>query len=212
MQVRFETHKEEREKMNSFDVLGYHALNQWAGHLHGLDLIMSFFAQYALEIYATLFVIAWFNLPKPDDERRHALVIMGLSGIMALVINLGISHIWFRPRPFVTLPKDTFTQLIPHSVDASFPSDHTSGSFGFAAGSWNNASVWVKWSFTLLAILVAIARVYTGVHWPTDVLASVIIGVVSSKVIWLINPVFRHLTNLGLRIFHYGKYAKGNLQ
>ena len=194
--------------MNWFDLLGYHALNQWAGHLHSLDLILSFLAQYALEIYAALFVIAWFTLPKPDTDRRHALLIMGLSGVLALILNLIISHIWFRPRPFVTLPKGTFTQLIPHSIDASFPSDHASGSFGFAAGSWHKAPFWVRWSFTLLAILVAIARVYTGVHWPTDVLASVIIGVVSAKIIWLINPIFKPLTNLLLRIFHYGSYAK----
>ncbi|TGE32214.1 phosphatase PAP2 family protein [Desulfosporosinus sp. Sb-LF] len=197
--------------MNSFDLLGYHALNQWAGHFHSLDLIMSFLAQYALEIYALLFIIALFTLPKPDTDRRHALVIMGLSGILALIINLVISNIWFRPRPFVTLPKGTFTQLIPHSVDASFPSDHTSGSFGFAAASWNKAHIWVRWSFTLLAILVAIARVYAGVHWPTDILASVLIGFVSSRVIWRINPIFKPLTNLVLRILHYGKFAKGDL-
>jgi undecaprenyl-diphosphatase len=196
--------------VNWFDLSGYHALNQWAGHIHSLDLIMSFFAQYALEIYAFLFVIAWFTLPKPDTDLRHALVIMGLSGILALILNLVIANIWFRPRPFVTLPKGTFTQLIPHSVDASFPSDHASGSFGFAAGSWNKAPFWVRWSFTLLAFLVAIARVYSGVHWPTDVLASVVIGVASSKIIWLINPLFKPLTNLILRIFHYGKYAKEN--
>lgn len=193
--------------MNWFDLSGYHALNQWAGHIHSLDLIMSFFAQYALEIYAVLFVIAWFTLPKPDTDLRHALVIMGLSGILALILNVVIANIWFRPRPFVTLPKGTFTQLIPHSVDASFPSDHASGSFGFAAGSWNKAPFWVRWSFTLLAFLVAIARVYSGVHWPTDVLASVVIGVASSKIIWLINSLFKPLTNLILRIFHYGKYA-----
>ncbi len=196
--------------MNWFDLSGYHALNQWAGHIHSLDLIMSFFAQYALEIYAFLFVIAWFTLPKPDTDLRHALVIMALSGILALILNLVIANIWFRPRPFVILPKGTFTQLIPHSVDASFPSDHASGSFGFAAGSWNKAPFWVRWSFTLLAFLVAIARVYSGVHWPTDVLASVVIGVASSKIIWLINPLFKPLTNLILRIFHYGKYAKEN--
>jgi len=194
--------------LNWFDLLGYHALNQWAGHLSILDLIMSFLAQYALEIYVSLFAIAWFTLPKQNSDHHHALIIMGFSGILALIFNLVISNIWFRPRPFVTLPKGTFTQLIPQIADASFPSDHTSGSFGFAAGSWRKTPLWVRWSFTLLAILVAIARIYSGVHWPTDVLASVIIGVVSAKITWLINPLFRPLTNLFLWIFHYGKYTR----
>jgi undecaprenyl-diphosphatase len=105
------THTRRNLKLNTFDLAGYHFLNQRAGHFHALDLIMSFFAQDALE-----------------------------------------------------LPKGTFTQVIPHPVDASFPSDHTAGSFGFAAGSWSKAQSGVSRGFTVLAILVAIARVYVGVH------------------------------------------------
>lgn len=194
--------------MNSFDLSSYYFINQWAGHHPVLDKIMAFLAQYALELYVVLFLLAWFALPKSDSEKRHALVMAGFSGVLALGFNALIGQFFFRQRPFATLPKGTFTQLIPHSFDTSFPSDHTSGSFGFAAGSWKKASILVKWSFTLLAILVAIARVYTGVHWPTDVLASIIIGIVSVKIIWLINPVFKPLTNLGLWLFHYGNYAR----
>lgn len=190
--------------MNTFDLAGYHFLNQWAGHFHALDIIMAFFAQYALELYVVLFVIAWFTLPKPNIEQRHALVIMGFSGILALIINVLIAHVWFRPRPFVTLPKGTFTQLIPHSADASFPSDHTAGSFGFAAGSWSKAQRWVSRSFTALAILVAMARVYGGIHWPTDVLAGVVIGLISGKVMWRFELFFKPFTNFGLHLFRFG--------
>jgi hypothetical protein len=49
---------------------------------------MIFFAKDALELYAVLFVIAWFTLPKKDIQNRNALVIAGLSGILALVINV----------------------------------------------------------------------------------------------------------------------------
>jgi undecaprenyl-diphosphatase len=77
-------------------------------------------------------VLAWFALPKKDIQNQHALVVAGFAGVLALIINVIISHIWFRPRPFTVFQKGT--QLIPHSSDASFPSDHTSGSFGFAPG------------------------------------------------------------------------------
>lgn len=194
--------------MNSFDLFGYHWLNQFAGHHPIIDAIMSFLAQYSLEMYVFLFLAAWFALPKHDSERRHVLVVMGFSGVLALMFNVIISHLWFRPRPFVTLAKGTYTQLIPHSLDASFPSDHTSGSFGFAAASWEKTNRWISGLYTSLAVLVPIARVYTGVHWPTDVLAGIIIGIVSSRILWVLNPLLKPLTNFGLRLFNYGKYTK----
>lgn len=193
--------------MNSFDLSIYHFINQWTGHHPILDHVMAFTAQYALEIYAFLFIVAWFTLPKSDEKKRHGLIVMGFSGILALIFNVIIGHLYFRPRPFVALPQGSFTQLIPHAVDSSFPSDHTSGSFGFAAGSWRRSERWVSLSFTVLAFFVAFARVYAGVHWPTDVLAGMVIGILSARIVWALNSWLKPLTRFGLRLFHFGKYA-----
>ncbi|MDA8443255.1 MAG: phosphatase PAP2 family protein [Peptococcaceae bacterium] len=194
--------------MNSFDLFGYHLLNHWAGHIPLLDTTMSFLAQYALEIYALLFVIAWFVLPKPEVKRRNALVVMGLAGVLALLLNVLLAHLWFRPRPFVTLKQGSFTQLIPHSADSSFPSDHAAGSFGFAAGSWYRAERWVSISFTCLAVLVGVARVYVGVHWPTDVIAGVIVGIVSAVIMKRFSDKFEPLTRWVMRILGFKAYDK----
>ncbi|GAB6171878.1 undecaprenyl-diphosphate phosphatase BcrC [Paradesulfitobacterium aromaticivorans] len=194
--------------MNVFDLAGYHLINHLAGQVALVDKLMAFGAQYALELYALLFLIAWFVLPSSDTNHRHALMVMGFSGIFALIINVLIAQVWFRPRPFVTLPQGSFHQLIPHAHDSSFPSDHTAGSFAFAAGSWRKSERWVSLSFTFLAVFVAVARIYTGVHWPTDVLAGVVVGLFSARITWALNRFFKPLTNLGLRIFHYGQYSK----
>ncbi|UOF90702.1 undecaprenyl-diphosphatase [Fodinisporobacter ferrooxydans] len=195
--------------LNSFDLTVYHALNHLAGHHPVLDAIMVFFAQYALELYAVLFVVAWFALPKSNSDKRHALMVAGLSGVLALLINFLISHVWFRPRPFVTLAQmhESFTKFIPHSADASFPSDHTSGSYAFASASWGKTSKWVSWAFTSIAIIVMIARVYVGVHWPTDVLASFVVGLVSSKIMWKLSPKIYPLTRIVLRMFRMGNVS-----
>ncbi len=50
--------------MNPFDLSVYHFVNHFAGHHHVVDAIMKFIATDALEIYAVLFVVAWFTLPK----------------------------------------------------------------------------------------------------------------------------------------------------
>ena len=145
------------------------------------------------------------NLPvKAETQQRHALLIMGLAGVLGLMVNVLISHIYIRPRPFMVLPKGTFTQLIPHSPDASFPSDHTTGSFGFAAASWGKAPKWITVSFTVLAVLNAVARLYVGVHWPSDVLAGVLIGTLCGRLLWKYSTLLQPLTNFGLRLFHYG--------
>jgi len=198
--------------MNSFDLQGYHLFNQFAGHHMFIDKMFGFLAQYSLELYLVLFIIAWLTLPKSEIRQRHTLIIMGLAGALGLMINVIISHFYFRPRPFMVLEKGMFTQLIPHSPDASFPSDHTTGGFGFAAASWGKAPKWISISFTVLAVLNAIARLYVGVHWPTDVIAGTVIGMLSGRLIWKYNTLFQPITNLGLRLFRYGSFERDTLK
>lgn len=190
--------------LNPFDKALYHAINGLAGHSSILDHVMIFFAKDALELYAVLFVLAWFVLPRRDAESRHALVIAGLSGVLALAINVVISHVWFRPRPFTVFSKGTYTELVAHSTDASFPSDHTSGSFGFAAGSWGRQQKWISYTFTILAVIVMFARVYVGVHYPTDVIGGMIVGIVSSRIMWRFSKQIYPLSLLIIKMFRFG--------
>lgn len=191
--------------MNAFDVTVYHFINNLSGHIAILDKAMIFLAKDAPVLYALLFIVAWFTLPKTDSYKRHGLIVAVLSGVIALIINVIISHIWFRPRPFAVLPKGSFHQLIPHANDASFPSDHSSGSFGFAFGVYARGPKWLSRTFITLAVLVAISRVYVGVHWPTDVLAGVVVGFIASKIAWRLEKYVRFVTRIGLRLFHYGE-------
>ncbi len=191
--------------LNPFDTSLYHLINGLAGHISVLATLMIFFANYDLEIYVVLFIIAWFVLPKKDIKHRHALIIAGLSGILALILNVVIANIWFRPRPFTVFPKGSFTQLVPHSSDASFPSDHASGSFGFAAASWGRNEKWISRTFTTIAILVMIARVYVGVHYPTDVLAGLVIGIIASRIMWRLARFIFPVSVWVAKLFHFGE-------
>lgn len=96
-------------------------------------------------------------------------------GLLAgfLVGNLLIKNLVARPRPCWLDP--TVSLLIPVPADFSFPSGHALSSAAAAtvlSGSgWRAACLSVP-----VALLIAFSRLYLFVHFPSDVLAGIVIG------------------------------------
>ncbi len=109
---------------------------------------------------------------------------IGFTVLIALLFNLIITNLTLkdliaRPRPFVV--NETIKPLVggvnPYT---SFPSGHTSGSFSamFALYRWVPKKIGIP--ALVLAGLVAISRLYVGVHYPTDLLGGFVIGFICS--------------------------------
>lgn len=184
-------------RVNAFDFHVEHWINAPAGHNALLDLFGVVLAKFAPEIWALIFLIMWFWPPYRRTRARRAVVYAVVSGVVALVINIVITHLApYRPRPFVLEPH-LVHQLISHKPDSSFPSDHAAGSFGFAIGLLFAGISDGLWAL-LLALAVAWARVFVGVHWPTDVLVGALVGIVSGFLVlrlrksldWLVQLAF----------------------
>ena len=118
---------------------------------------------------------------------------VGITTIMALIINsiLGeglIKNIIQRPRPFTMI--NNINLLIPAPTSYSFPSGHTSSSFACAIVIAYYLKKLLIPSISL-AILIAISRLYLQVHYLSDIIGGIILGIISAIIsIKLINFIY----------------------
>ena len=124
--------------------------------------------------------------------------VVGNSIILTLIIStiVGegiIKHIVRRVRPCNKLENINAISL-PKSY--SFPSGHTLSSFA-AAEMLSMYFTEYKLLFMLIAFLIALSRLYLYVHYPTDVISGIIIGVICSKIIFIILQN-GYITNLNI--------------
>lgn len=100
-------------------------------------------------------------------------VCMALALIFDLLLcNLCLKPLIDRPRPFA-LREITLLIEAPH--DASFPSGHTAASFA-AAGVLALRKCRLAIPALILAAIIAFSRLYLQVHFPTDVIGGIVVG------------------------------------
>ena len=107
-------------------------------------------------------------------KTRRAGVAMLALAAGYVIGNLCIKELVMRPRPFVT--HSDLTALLDPGDPWSFPSGHALSSFAAATALWcfhKKTGVLAL----VLAALIAFSRLYASVHYPTDVLAGMLIGI-----------------------------------
>ena len=89
--------------------------------------------------------------------------------------NLLLKELIARPRPFIQHPDVRL--IIPPPSGYSFPSGHSYYSFAIASVLAKRIKKLAPYAFTLAA-LIAFSRLYLYVHFPTDVIAGVLFGII----------------------------------
>ncbi len=141
------------------------------------------------------------------DKYRRTGVLM-LVGMLVgyLVGNLALKPFIARPRPFMV---DTaYHLLITKPTDFSCPSGHALSSF-ICAFMLSRKSKHFGYVAFAIAALISFSRLYLYVHYPTDILVSLILAYIIYKLVVLIyKKFFRNLDFTGLNNKNKGKYKR----
>ena len=149
----------------------------WIQTLHTpfLDKIMVFITRLgdAGIIWIVLSIVL---LLIPKTRKSGAVMVVALV-VDVLLCNIVLKNLVARTRPYDV---NTGVHLLVAKLhDYSFPSGHTAASFT-AVVALSFAGEKRAWKAALvLACLIAFSRMYLYVHYPTDVLGGVLVGILA---------------------------------
>jgi undecaprenyl-diphosphatase len=126
------------------------------------------------------------GLIRNDPDMKKDALYIASSTAVSYLLDFAIKQIVKRPRPFIM---DVHLTPVYRPGAYSFPSGHTSSSFGATVAL---ARAYPKWYVIAPALLwssgVGYSRMYLGVHYPTDVGAGAILGAGSAFGMGFIRP------------------------
>ncbi len=158
----------------------FNGVNNLALKYLWLDTLGIFLAQYLPWVLIGILILFLLK----NFKKYWKMVSLGiLAAVFARIITEIIHWLWYRPRPFV---ENQINSLLSHSPTSSFPSGHAT--FFFALSTivyFYNKKAGIF--FFLASFLIVLARVFTGLHWPLDILGGVAVGIFSA---WFLNKIF----------------------
>lgn len=157
----------------------FRLINNLANKNAVLDKVMIFFSKDVPYIYVAVVAIIFVSgiIQKNADYRKIA-VSAAVFALMNLLLNAVIGGVYYVNRPFVY---NKVNLLVPHPADASFPSDHATGTMSLALG-LKKYSKALSVMLTVISVTVGFSRVFVGDHYPMDVIGAYIIVISTSYV------------------------------
>ncbi|AGK96256.1 phosphatase PAP2 family protein [Clostridium pasteurianum] len=167
-------------RINIFDNYVLHSINKYLKNKY-LDKLMPIVTAMGNVgiIWIAVAIILLLNRPY-----RTIGDIVILTLFVSTIVGEGIvKHIVKRIRPCNN--GINIHLLISRPISYSFPSGHTSSSFA-VAGVLSMYFHQYRIIFMSVAFLIALSRLYLYVHYPTDIIGGIIIGILCSKSVFII--------------------------
>ncbi len=161
----------------------FHLINNFVGTVPLMDWLARLLVNdYLVPTTMALAGIGlWFAGATPEERTRNqrAVIVIALAVVFANALIKDLHQIHFRPRPFAV---EEVKLLFYRPSVSSFPSVPVAFAFCIVAGAWM-ANPRLGKMLALLGALFALSRVYTGVHYPSDVIAGAALG---SGMVWVV--------------------------
>lgn len=157
------------------DYTVFKAINSLAGRYILLDRLMILISKNMRYVFILILIFMWFR----DFSSKKAVSHSVISVFVSMVMNVLIKLLYFKHRPY---QKHHVNYLIRSKKDSSFPSKHTLLTFAVST------SICLR-KRTLglvmmgLSWLTGFSRIWTGHHYPSDIIGSAFIGCLISYII-----------------------------
>ncbi|MDP7579476.1 MAG: phosphatase PAP2 family protein [SAR202 cluster bacterium] len=186
--------------MANIDTVLFTWINRGAGHISVLDSVMKWLASdYLVPGSLCLILLSmWFAGINQAERQRYQVGVLIALGSMVIVSGtvMFVNSFYFRDRPFVNMD---VLLLFYKPTDSSFPANSAAVSFALAAAIWA-VNRRIGWAMFGAAALYGFARVFSGVHYPLDIIVGGGIGMGVAGVLHWSKKLFEPLLMAVIRV------------
>ena len=155
-------------------------INGWVGRSRLFDSAAEWVvSDYLIPVCLALLLLGlWFSGSNANDRYRYQVSVLSALVAMAIASWIVMMNNWvyFRPRPFETLD---VVLLFYEPTDSSFPANTSAATFAISTTIWLvNRRLGVV--ALVMSGLFGLARIYAGVHYPSDIIVGGFVGALIS--------------------------------
>lgn len=158
----------------NFDIPILEKVNQ--AHFAWLDYIMVAIAdisEYGI-VWLALGLILYL---KDKNKGKKVFWLVASAMLSGAALNEVLKLIFYRMRPYLALPD--IHHLGPNWINSSFASGHTISSVAALIIFWKFYPP-LRFPLLILCLLIIWTRLYLGMHYPSDIIVGIAIGIVAA--------------------------------